>query len=189
MINRLHAVAGFALAGFLASCASSDAQTSAMRETTISSTAVVESVDQTTRQVVLKTESGETVEVVAGPEVRNLPQLEVGDRVRFDYYESVAVEMAEPTDPGTPLGAIVTDRAPEGAKPGGVVAVVNSIVVEAVSYDPATAVAVVRLADGTTRSIDVHPDMQAFAASRKPGDRVVVTITEAIAISIEEVTG
>jgi hypothetical protein len=174
-----------ALALAAAACAPQNQPTSAERETTISATAVVESIDMETRQVGLRAADGELIEVVAGPEVRNLPQLRVGDEVRFDYYESVAAEMAEPEDPGQPLGAVVTDRAPEGALPGGLVATATSQVVEVVSYDPATARAVVRLHDGTTRSFDVHPEMQAFAAARRPGERVLVTTTEALAISIE----
>jgi hypothetical protein len=111
--------------------------------------------------------------------------LEPGDEVRFDYYESVAVEMAEPGDPAEPLGVAVVDRAAEGEMPGGVLATATSQVVEVVSYDPATALAVVRLHDGTERTIDVHPEIQAFAAARRPGERVLVTVAEALAVSID----
>jgi hypothetical protein len=190
MTNTVRAVLGLWLAVTLIACGTTQAQeTSAERQETITATATVESVNLETREVGLRTEAGELVTVVAGPEVRILPQLAAGDKVRFDYRKSVAVDMAEPTDPGQPLGAVVTQRAAEGEKPAGAVAVATSIVVELVSYDPATAVAVVKLHDGSTQSIDVNPAMRAFAEARKPGDRIIVTITEAIAVSIVEPAG
>ena len=58
------------------------------------------------------------------------------------------------------------------------------MVVEFVSYDPATGVATYKTADGATNSIVVNPAMREFAAARKPGDKVAVEITRAMAISI-----
>ena len=63
----------------------------------------------------------------------------------------------------------------------------TSFVVEFVSYDTATGVATFTLPDGTTRSAPVRPPLRAFAEARKPGDRVVVTLVEGMAISIAEV--
>jgi hypothetical protein len=56
----------------------------------------VESVDTSTRQVLLRTPDGARTTVVAGPEVRNLPQLKPGDRVTITYQEAIAVQMAQP---------------------------------------------------------------------------------------------
>ena len=81
------------------------------------------------------------VTVVAGPEVRNLPQLATGDVVRLTYYESVVASMAEPSNVGPGTATAMAARAPEGAKPAGLVGGTINVVVTMVSYDPATAVA------------------------------------------------
>jgi uncharacterized lipoprotein YajG len=62
------------------------------------SVAVVESVNQRTREVVLRGQDGDRVSMTAGPEVRNLAQLRRGDRVVVTYGEALAVEMASGPD-------------------------------------------------------------------------------------------
>lgn len=161
----------------------------AQRETVLETTAVVEKVNQATREVELRASDGELVTVVAGPEVRNLPQLAAGDVVRLTYFESVAARMAETADGGpATTAAVVAGRAPEGAKPAGLVGTAVNMVVTMVSYDPATAVATFTTPEGTTESVVVHPAMRAFAAARSPGDRVAVELTSAVAVSIVETT-
>src|ERR1700712_5032166 len=91
----------------------------AQRESVAETPAVVESVDQKTREVRLRAASGRELAVVAGPEVRNLPQLRAGALVRLPYYEGVVARMAEPDGGGPAAGAVVVGRAPEGGKPGG----------------------------------------------------------------------
>jgi hypothetical protein len=94
--------------------------------------------------------------------------------------------MAEPDAGGPATGAVVVSRAPEGAKPAGLVGATVDMVVEIVSYDAATGVVTFKTPDGVTESAKVDPAMRAFAAARRPGDRVAVQITKAAAISIVE---
>ena len=120
-------------------------------------TAVVNSVDQSTRQVRLTDQAGGgTFTVTAGPEVRNLSQLAAGDEVQVDYYEAVTVAMANPDDPPADA-AVLAGRAPEGALPGGVAAVTTELVVTLQSYDAATGIATFVTPDGRTRSVTVAP--------------------------------
>ena len=83
--------------------------------------AKVVSVDRESRVVVLEAENGERIEIVAGPEVRNLGQVNKGDTVEVEYFEALALALQE-TKTGiqeridTTAGA----RAPEGDKPGAV---------------------------------------------------------------------
>ena len=62
----------------------------------LEASAKVELVNQETREVRLCTADGRELMVVAGPEVRSLPQLQSGDVVRVTYYESVAASLAKP---------------------------------------------------------------------------------------------
>jgi len=90
--------------------------------------------------------------------------------------ESVAVGMALPEDTDETIaleGAVV---APEGAKPGVAGAEVFSTVVEFISYDPKSKVALVELNDGNIYAAKVRRELRAFAAARQPGDRIAAAI-------------
>ncbi len=162
---------------------------SAQRETVLQTSAVVEKVDQKTREVRLRTTDGQELTVVAGPEVRNLAQVSAGDVVRLTYYESVAASMAAPGAGGPATASVVTTRAPEGSKPAGAVGAMVDMVVEFVAYDPATGVVTFKTPDGVTRKVVVNPAMREFAAARRPGERVAVQLKSAVAVSIVETGG
>jgi hypothetical protein len=84
------------LAAALPAASALAADQSAQRESVVETSATVESVDQQTREVRLRAPDGRTLAVVAGPEVRNLPELKAGDVVRVTYYESVAARLDDP---------------------------------------------------------------------------------------------
>jgi len=187
---KMKAISAVALGFLLAACAAKDpGPQSASREMTVTRTARVQTVDLETRQVLLRMDNDDMLSLVAGPEVRNLPQLEPGDVVLFEYFEAVAVKMADPGAAGEATGAVVAERAVEGAKPGAGVGASVNMVVEFVSYDPATHVASYMTPEGTLETTTVKPEMRDFAAARKPGDRIDLTVTRAVAVSIEERAG
>jgi hypothetical protein len=159
---------------------------SAQRESVLETTATVLAVDQTTREVRLRPAAGDELTVVAGPEVRNLPQLAAGDVVRLTYYEAVAARMAEPGAGGPATATVVGGRAPEGAKPAGMVGATVDMVVDFLGYDARTGVVTFRTPEGVTDQVEVSPAMREFAAARRPGDRVQVQMTSAVAVSIVE---
>ena len=189
MTTRSTLLALALLAPLAAGCAGHDKPAeprTAQREAVVETVAVVEKIDQKTREVHLRSAQGELIEVTAGPEVRNLAQVAAGDRVRVSYYESVAARMAEPGTTPPTSAAVVAGRAVEGARPAGMLGATVSMVVTLVSYDPATALATFTTPEGDIQSVVVSPEMQAFAAARKPGDRIAVDLTSAIAMTIEE---
>jgi hypothetical protein len=153
-------------------------------ESLVTATATVESVDQSTRKVRLRNSDGTSLTVTAGPEVVNLPQLAVGDVVTIDYYEAVTLAMADAGESGDVSATVGGVAAPEGDKPGGAAVVSTTIVVRVVSYDEVTHLATFVTPSGATERATVSPDMRAFAAARKPGDLVSVTLTEAVAVTI-----
>src|SRR5215467_5290121 len=66
-------------------------------EQQVTKTATVQKIDLQKRLVTLKSdETGETVVVKCGEEVKNLPQLKVGDVVAASYYQSIAYEIHKP---------------------------------------------------------------------------------------------
>jgi hypothetical protein len=177
---------GLIAALLLAGCAGTGRQP-VTQETLVTATATVEAVNQSTRQVVLRDDAdGSSFTVSAGPEVRNLDQLQAGDQVQVDFYQSTTVAMASPEDSGEPAGAMLAGRAPEGALPGGVAVVTSSLVVTLTNYDSNTGLATFRTPDGLTRRAVVPPNLRSFAQSLSPGARVAVTMTDAVAVTINE---
>ena len=157
------------------------------QETLTSASATVEAIDQSTRQVRLRDNAdGTSFVVTAGPEVRNLEQVAVGDQVNVDFYRAVTASMADPADSGEAATAVVAGRSPEGARPGALAATSESMVVTLVNYDDKTGIATFRTPDGLTRTAAVPPNLRTFARSRGPGSRVLVTITNAVAVSVTE---
>ena len=62
--------------------------------------ATVEAIDQATRLLTVKGDDGSTASFVVGPEVKNFPQIRVGDKVVVSYYRGIAAELQAK---GTPL--------------------------------------------------------------------------------------
>jgi hypothetical protein len=171
----------------LAACGGMITGPTATRENLLTASATVESVDASTRDVALRDNvTGETFSVRAGPEVRNFGQLAPGDVVEVDYYEAVTLSMAGPGTPSDPETAVVAGRAPAGEAPGGVAVVSTTMVVTMSNYDEDSGIATFLLPDGTLTRTRVAPEMRGFAETTSPGDRVEVTLTEAIAVGIVE---
>lgn len=176
---------GLAAALFLAACGHTQAPVT--QETVVTASAQVVSVDQKTRVVRLKDDADGTIfSVTAGPEVRNLAQVSKGDHVTVDYYRATTLSMADPADTGEKPTTVVAGRAPEGNLPGAAAVKSESMVVTVVSYDAKSGLAVFRTPDGITRSAVVPPSLRRFAEQRGSGARVLVTITEAVAVSVTE---
>ena len=155
---------------------------------TVEAMATVQSLDLLTRQVGLKTEDGRMLTIVAGPEVRNLAQIDLGDKVKAVYIQGVAARLAAPGQAasGTEVTTAIV-RAAEGDKPAVIVGESVRTVVTIVSFDAKSNLVTFAAPDGLVRSVVVRkPEMQEFARGLKPGDEVEVTFTEAIAVGIIE---
>lgn len=171
----------------LSACAPSGPETSRSSAELVTASATVVSVDGATRNVVLQEDStGEQYSVVAGPEVRNFDQIAAGDVVTVDFFEATTLAMADPADPGTAITGVMGGRTPEGDLPGGMAVASTSMVVEVVSYDSTSGLAIIRTPDGRQIRTIVPPEMRSFADQRRRGDRVAVTMTDAIAVTMTE---
>jgi uncharacterized lipoprotein len=153
-------------------------------ERTSEVTATVTAIDVPARLVTLRGPEGNLFTVEADEEVRNLPQVEVGDRVVVRYHEAIAAQMAKP---GQEASASVTAmRAPPGARPGAELAQQSTAIVKITDLDLATHTVSFTDPDGLAQTIAVQdPGMQDFVETLKVGDQVAVTYSEALAISVE----
>jgi hypothetical protein len=153
---------------------------------TLTIVANIESVDRTTREVLLST-ANVLLTVKAGPEVRNFAQLKTGDRVVVEYVEAVAVAMSPPGDTRAPAAAVAAARrAAPGSRPGGGVLEAVRVRVTIQSVNPSTNQVTFTGPQGLVRTVAVRdPAMQAFARGLKPGDEVEVAFVDAVAVRVE----
>jgi hypothetical protein len=156
-------------------------------ERTKETAATVEAVDRAERLVTLKAADGDAFTIHAGENVRNLPQVEVGDRVVIRYREAIAAELAKPGEP-TSVGEVSAEatRAPAGAKPGVEVARRIKAIVRIEALNLVTHTVSFSEHGGAPQTLVVQdPEMQAFLKTLKVGDEVEVTYDEALAVSVE----
>jgi Cu/Ag efflux protein CusF len=153
-------------------------------ENLVSVTAKVKAIDQKTRLVTLQRPDGSLIKFKAGEEVRNLPQVKVGDDVKVSYYESLAFEVRKAGEgtPGTSV-AEAAGRAQPGEKPGAAAGRVTTVTATIAGIDKAAGTVTLRNPEGELTTIKArNPDNLNRVAV---GDLVDITYTEALAISVE----
>jgi len=153
----------------------------ASQETTI--VATVSALNQETREVTLKDDEGNEHSFIASEEVRNLPQVSVGDLVTITYLQNITIEVVEGEGLQAAEGAVADAvRAEEGAMPG--------------MAASETKVAIYKVEDinieaNTFKLSDVNGTVQEYHARNpenlkrsKVGDAVIVTTTQAVAAEV-----
>lgn len=148
--------------------------------------AVVEAINHETREVTLKRSDGEVVSFVASEEARNLPQVSVGDIVNAEYVQSVSIEVVanEGYEPEQgEMEAIARTKA--GEMPG--MAAINTQVATATVEEINIEANTFKLkgVDGTVNEYVARNPQNLKRA--KVGDLVIMTVTNAVAITVEEV--
>ena len=154
------------------------------RAALVTGTAVVEAVDVKNRLLTLKVPEGRSMTISVDEQVKNLPQIKVGDQVTATYYEALAVEVVPP---GTAVpGAAVAEgeaRAKPGEKPAGAKAQMVSVIatVEDINRERGT----ITLKGPQGNSVTVRAQEPKNLEKVKVGDLLKITYTEALAISVE----
>ncbi|MCF6264910.1 MAG: hypothetical protein L3J24_15160 [Xanthomonadales bacterium] len=150
-------------------------------------TATVEAINHETRAVSLRGPEGSIVEIVASEDIRNLNQVSVGDSLNIEYVQSISIEVVAAVDAEAGIAVIAAEvRSDEGEMPG--VAALEAIVINAVVEE-------INLEENTFKLKGADGEVTEFTA-RDPenlkkavvGDLVVITLTEAVAITVEHKT-
>ena len=147
-------------------------------------TATVQAIDLKNRIVTLKGPKGEVRDIKVGKEAVNLPQLKVGDLVTVKYYESLAVEVMKP---GTVSGAgekTAIVRAKPGEMPGGIAAQQSTVTATVTAIDKKKGTITLKGPDGKT--VIAKAEDPKNLDKVKVGDELMITYTEALAISVEK---
>jgi len=99
--------------------------------------AVVTKVDSKTRTVTLKDKDGTVTNFVAGPEIKNFPQIKVGDRLTVTHELAVVIELLKVNNQGIRSEVQTTSQtsAPLGSKPASVISNTTTIIATVISID------------------------------------------------------
>ncbi len=146
-------------------------------------TAKVKAIDKKKRVVTLKSSEGKEFKVKCGPEVRNFPQIRVGDDVTAEFLETVELFVTGADEKHEPSESTAVKRAPKGAKPG--VAAVRSVEVAATvtAIDYPSRMVTLQGPEGKILKVKAGPEVKRFAEI-KQGDSVVARYTEAMSIKV-----
>lgn len=176
------------VAALAVGCASTGAPTQAEISEEVVLESTVQAVNAETREITLEQEDGTKVLIVAGPDVRNFAQIDVGDTVKARYRVSLAAKRLEPGEAESERATGVTVGVAEaGRKPGVSVKVGNEVTVTIESVDTKQHIVVFTGPEGKLHSVRAQRDEgRRFISGLKTGDRVKLVYTEAVALSVEE---
>jgi hypothetical protein len=163
------------------------ADSPALTSKTTTMTATVQAVYPDKRAVTLVGADGQPRSVFVGPDVK-LDRIHAGDKVHVSYYQGLAAQLAKGgTKVSDPAASDFAYKNPNG--PGGGAGSSVTVNVKILGVDPGTNTVAFQDTDGTQHVIAVKsPEMQKFIKTLKAGDRVDVTYTESVAISITPAT-
>lgn len=152
----------------------------------IETVAIVESIDQRSRQVLLRREDGTLYTLHAGPQVRNLAQVKAGDRVVLRYLEAVVVALAPPGSAApTRSQGTAGLRAAQGERPGLAAGEVISRQVKVTALDPGSGTVSFQESSKPIETVVLRrPEMREFAKGLKVGDEVTISYAEAMMIAV-----
>ena len=145
--------------------------------------AVVTKVDSKTRTVTLKDKDGTLTNFVAGPEIKNFPQIKAGDRLTVTHELAVAIELVKVNNQGVRSEVQTTTQtsAALGSKPASVISNTTIIIANVVSVDRQKMTVSVKGPKGKTdtyrvKSVSLLNDIAV-------NDEVKITLYDAMAAS------
>jgi hypothetical protein len=147
-------------------------------------TAEVVGIDKADRTILLLGPNDNVVAVEVGKEARNFDQIKVGDEVKIEYYEAVALYLGKPGEQADATAERATARSAKGDKPAGVVVETVDMSATVQDIDKTKRTVTLKGPQGNLITTKVDQSVQAFD-SLKVGDTVHARYTEAMAISVE----
>jgi hypothetical protein len=152
---------------------------------TTTAEATVTAINHETREVTLQDASGESFTFIASDEVRNLAQVEVGDKLFVEYIEAVDIQVLEPGEAELGVsGSTAAGRAEPGEKPGGAAISQTVLVVEIEAIDKENETVTLKDKQDNVKMVKVHNPANLDKVAI--GDKVKITYTESLAIAVTE---
>ena len=151
---------------------------------TYTETATVKSIDKATRKVTLVAKDGTQNTVKVGPQVVNFDQIKVGDLVKTTMTEQLVVFVRKAGAPSGDGAAAMVVRAPQGEKPGVLLADTEELTAKVKSIDVKHQKATLLFPDGTIKTVKVRKDVD--LTNRTVGEEIVFRTTSALVLSVEK---
>ena len=149
----------------------------------VSKTATITAIDHKTRVVTLKDSDGNVEDVECGPEVTRFGELKVGDTVTFSYHAAVVYKIAKPGEAGMSTSSEVATVKGQGPKPSGAYTHQQKATVTVTAIDAAAPSVTVKTASGHTIVAEVEDKKN--LEGLKVGDKIDITFTEALMVTVE----
>ncbi|KPK38541.1 MAG: hypothetical protein AMJ69_08140 [Gammaproteobacteria bacterium SG8_47] len=184
MVVRFVAVALLVLGGWGPLYAAGEEKVSVAEAVKV--TATVEDIDYEKRLIELKGPEGRTETIQVGPEVERFKEIKKGDKVVVQYYQALAAQLNKHGVPDEVTVAAEAAKAPKTESPRMSARGDVTVTVTIDEVDLENDVVVFTGPRGFTRVVAVErPQGKQFIRQLKPGDKVDLTYTEAIAIEVE----
>ena len=148
----------------------------------VSKSATITAINHTTRVVTLKDAKGNLEDFQCGPEIKRFNELKVGDTVTFSYHAAVVLQIVKPGDKPTAAAGVEVTRG-QGVRPSGAVTQQKKATVTVEAIDPAVPSVTVKSADG--HSMTALVENKKNLEGLKVGDKIEITFTEALMITVE----
>ena len=174
-----------AVAGLLSAGRPAIAQTKSISSEPRVETGIVEAIEASSRSITLKKPDGTFVTTVAGSDVKRFNEIKVGDKVTAHYYENLVLRLKRPGEPDSDSTAGATTPSAQ-TLPGGTRAKQTRITATITAIDPQVPSITFTGPHGWKYTSKVQ-DTEALAKV-KVGDKVEMTWTEAVLVSIERGT-
>lgn len=146
--------------------------------------AVVTAIDHSKRTFILQDAQGNRRTLQAVPEMVNFPQLRVGDKVKATVTVERVVFLRDPDAVATPDGGVaLLATAPEGSKPGMLMADTVEVTARVMAIDTTQHTATLVFADGSRKLVRVRPDV--VLKTEYLNRQLVIRLTSAFAVGVE----
>jgi hypothetical protein len=152
---------------------------------TAQATATITAIDAAGRTVTLKAKSGETQTFKVGPDVKRFDEFAVGDVIKIEYEQGLALEFQPAGSENVPVTAIATGgRAEKDQAPGAAAAAGVRGTVTVTKIDAAKRLVSFTGPGGDVYQVKAGPKVQ--LEKLKVGDKLLATYVEAVAIKLEK---
>lgn len=151
---------------------------------TIKTSAKIVSLDASTRSITLKRQDGKVTTVVASDELRNFDQLKVGDTVKAEYVQALALDLKKGGGGAAGItGGEAMSRSEPGQKPGGKAVRQVAVLADVVSVNAKQKTVTLKGPAGNL--VDLAVDDPEQLKNIKKGDQVQALYSESLAVSVE----
>jgi Cu/Ag efflux protein CusF len=145
-------------------------------------TATVEAIDAATRTLTVKEEDGDFVPITVPKSMERFDEIKVGDTITARYYDNIVIRLKPPGEPAVDDTSEGLTRATSGT-PAGTAAMQRTITATITEIDP-KAPSISFKGEKVKWEYSSRVADKAALAKVKVGDRVDITWTEAVTVSV-----